>query len=98
MISVKPTDADFVAAMCRDRLNGAQAWAKLKREATQLAAERLAKDVLTEVERLTTQCDSLDTAKGAEFAEYLEIQDRITALFAKHDRMMDVAFPRESVK
>jgi hypothetical protein len=55
-LAIVPTDADFEMAFGRRFMGGASAWAAIKAEARQAAAERLLKENLADQRALTACC------------------------------------------
>jgi hypothetical protein len=88
-LAIVPTDADFEMAFGRRFMGGASAWAAIKAEARQAAAERLLQENLADQRALTAK---LPTLSGL---PWMAEQERFDELMKRHDELLRVAFPSQ---
>lgn len=88
-MKVRPTDADYRDASARLGYS----WRRTKALALQVAVERM----LQENQREQMRLIALSESQKGNLTEYLATQDRLTAVFDVHGKLMDIAYPRTAV-
>jgi len=88
MVRVRATEADFEEAMARNHLGGRETWRKLKRQAIEIAADRLIQENHRRVQEVLERMNGTKDP-----ATTLALHDEISQLFAENDHLTKVAFP-----
>ncbi len=84
------TEADLQEACRREMIS----WERLSESAQRVAFERLINENQAEQKRLIAENEALDTSTLEGRAEYLKRSDRLTRVFAEHDKLLELAYPR----
>jgi hypothetical protein len=91
-VRIKPTDADYQIALHKFTLLN---WQTVKDKAIQCAAERLLEANMAEQNRLIAKSQTMAPSQTMQdHLAWRKNQDRITELFAEHDRLLGIAYPR----
>jgi hypothetical protein len=97
-MKIKPKEEDFIAAMRCRHIDAAAAWANFRNEAMRYAAERMLAENQEATKAALAESAGLLPLTAEKIARYLAVQDRITGLFAEHEELLDVAFPKPRKK
>ena len=92
---LKVTEADLKAALCEELFLSEERWERIQQRARHNVARRLLEENQAEQRRLIAESDALDTSTMAGMAAYLKRSDRLTRVFAEHDKLLELAYPRD---
>ena len=84
------TKADFLEALCRFFLLTEKRWQEVEQEARRVAAERKLKENKEQTDEL------LRVPVGD--PRWRSAQRQIDRLFAEHDKLLEIAYPRNAVR